>query len=94
MGLWVRDSAAGVGTMTFYNEETNSFVALGHAITDIGTGEIIQTSTGEIDNVEILSVIKGEKDNPGRIEGSIKSDSILGNIYNNTQFGIYGTLDN
>lgn len=92
LGLWVRDSAAGVGTMTFYNEETNSFVALGHAITDIDTGEIIQTSTGEIDNVEILSVIKGEKDNPGRIEGYIKSDSILGNIYNNTQFGIYGII--
>lgn len=92
LGLWVRDSAAGVGTMTFYNEETNSFVALGHAITDIDTGEIIQTSTGEIDKVEILSVIKGEKDNPGRIEGSIKSNSILGNIYNNTQFGIYGII--
>ena len=44
LGLWVRDSAAGVGTITFYNEEKNSFAALGHAITDIDTGEIINTS--------------------------------------------------
>ena len=94
LGLWVRDSAAGVGTMTFYNEETNSFVALGHAITDIDTGEIIQTSTGEIDNVEILSVIKGEKDEPGRIEGSIRNNTTIGNIYNNTPFGIYGIIKN
>ena len=48
LGLWVRDSAAGVGTMTFYNEQTQTFAALGHPITDIDTGDIIQTSSGEI----------------------------------------------
>ncbi len=94
LGLWVRDSAAGVGTLTFYNEEENSFVALGHAITDIDTGEIIQTSSGEIDDVEIISVVKGEKEEPGRIEGSIKNNSCIGSIYNNTQFGIYGIVKN
>lgn len=94
LGLWVRDSAAGVGTMTFYNEEENSFVALGHAITDIDTGEIIQTSSGEIDNVEIISVVKGEKEEPGKIEGSIKNNACIGSIYNNTQFGIYGIVKN
>ena len=94
LGLWVRDSAAGVGTLTFYNEEENSFVALGHAITDIDTGEIIQTSSGEIDDVEIISVVKGEKEEPGRIEGSIKNNSCIGSIYNNTPFGMYGIVKN
>ena len=49
IGLWVRDSAAGVGTVTFYNEETKCFAALGHGITDVDTGEILSTSSGEID---------------------------------------------
>ena len=57
IGLWVRDSAAGVGTVTFYSELTQSFAALGHAITDIDTGDIIKTSSGEIDNVNIVSIV-------------------------------------
>ena len=94
IGLWVRDSAAGVGTVTFYNEETQSFAALGHAITDIDTGEILQTSSGEIDNVSIVSVIKGLEQQPGKIQGSIRQNSVIGNIYKNTQYGIYGVIKN
>lgn len=92
IGLWVRDSAAGVGTVTFYSEETQSFAALGHAITDIDTGEILQTSSGEIDNVSIISVIKGKEQQPGKIQGSIKQNSAIGSIYKNTQYGIYGVI--
>ncbi|MBQ2835539.1 MAG: SpoIVB peptidase [Clostridia bacterium] len=94
IGLWVRDSAAGVGTVTFYNETTQSFAALGHAITDIDTGDIIKTSSGEIDDVNIISVVKGVTQEPGKIQGSIKSNSIIGNIYKNTEFGIYGIIKN
>lgn len=94
IGLWVRDSAAGVGTVTFYSEETQSFAALGHAITDIDTGEILQTSSGEIDNVSIISVIKGKEQQPGKIQGSIKQNSAIGSIYKNTQYGIYGVIKN
>lgn len=94
IGLWVRDSAAGVGTVTFYNEQTQSFAALGHAITDIDTGDIIQTASGEIDNVNIVSIIKGLKEEPGKIQGAIKSKSVIGNIYKNTQYGIYGVIKN
>lgn len=94
IGLWVRDSAAGVGTVTFYNEETESFGCLGHAITDIDTGEIINTSSGEIDKVNILSIVKGEKEEPGKIQGSIKNNTTIGSIYKNTQFGIYGIVKN
>lgn len=94
IGLWVRDSAAGVGTVTFYSEETQSFAALGHAITDIDTGDILQTSSGEIDNVSIVSVVKGQEQQPGKIQGSIKQNSVIGNIYKNTPYGIYGIIKN
>ena len=92
--LWVRDSAAGVGTVTFYNEDTKCFAALGHAITDIDTGEILSTSSGEIDIAKILSIVKGKKEEPGRIEGTINSDFTIGSIYNNTKFGIFGVIKN
>lgn len=94
LGLWVRDSAAGVGTVTFYNDDTKCFAALGHAITDIDTGKILSTSSGEIDTSRILSIVKGQKDEPGRIEGTINSKTPIGNIYNNTKFGIFGVIKN
>lgn len=94
IGLWVRDSAAGVGTVTFYNQQTESFAGLGHAITDIDTGEIINTSSGEIDDVNIVSIVKGKKEEPGKIQGTLKQNSIIGNIYKNTQYGIYGIVKN
>ena len=94
IGLWVRDSAAGVGTVTFYSEYTQSFAALGHAITDIDTGDIIQTASGEIDNVNIISIVKGLAQDPGKIQGAIRSNSVIGNIYKNTQYGIYGIIKN
>lgn len=92
IGLWVRDSAAGVGTVTFFYEQTQSFAALGHAITDIDTGDIIQTSSGEIDNVNIVSIVKGESQEPGKIQGAIKNNCTIGNIYKNTEYGIYGIV--
>lgn len=94
IGLWVRDSAAGVGTVTFYSEATQSFAALGHGITDIDTGNILQTSSGEIDNVNIVSIVKGQTEEPGKVQGTIKSNSVIGNIYKNTQYGIYGIIKN
>jgi len=94
IGLWVRDSAAGVGTVTFYSEEMQTFAALGHAITDIDTGDIIQTSSGEIDNVNIVSIVKGVEEEPGKIQGAIKLNSVIGSIYKNTEYGIYGVIKN
>ncbi len=94
IGLWVRDSAAGVGTVTFYNEQTQAFAALGHAITDIDTGDIIQTSSGEIDDVNIVSIVKGLSEEPGKIQGTLKNNSTIGNIYNNTQYGVFGIIKN
>lgn len=94
IGLWVRDSAAGVGTVTFYSDQTQSFAALGHAITDIDTGDIIQTSSGEIDSVNIISIVKGQERQPGKVQGTMKQNSVIGKIYKNTQYGIYGIINN
>ncbi len=62
IGLWVRDAAAGVGTVTFYEPETNMFMSLGHGITDIDTEKIVEISTGELVTANILSINKGKKE--------------------------------
>ena len=94
LGLWVRDSAAGVGTVTFYEPSTKSFGALGHGITDIDTEQLIDISSGEFVTTKILNVIKGESGNPGRIQGTVDNQKNIGTIYKNTKFGIYGKVDN
>jgi len=94
IGLWVRDSAAGVGTITMYEPSSNSFVALGHGITDVDTESLIDISEGEIVNTNIVSIIKGEKNNPGKIQGSIVNQETIGTIEKNTEFGIYGKITN
>ena len=93
IGLWVRDSAAGIGTITFYNKENNSFAALGHGIQDIDTDKIIDISSGEFVTSKILGIKKGEKENPGRIEGTLKGEKKIGKINKNTKYGIYGIVE-
>lgn len=94
LGLWVRDSAAGVGTVTFYEPSTKSFGALGHGITDIDTEQLIDIESGEFVTTKILNVVKGETGNPGRIQGTVDNQKNIGTIYKNTKFGIYGKVDN
>lgn len=71
LGLWVRDGAAGIGTMTYYEPSTNKFAALGHGIIDIDTDELINISSGELVTSKISSIVKGEEGIPGEIKGSI-----------------------
>lgn len=94
LGLWVRDSAAGVGTVTFYEPSTKTFGALGHGISDIDTGELIDIASGEFVTTRILSITKGESGTPGKIQGTIEKQENIGLISKNTRFGIYGTVDN
>ena len=61
LGLWVRDSAAGIGTLTFYEPSTGNFAALGHGITDTDTGKLVEIQNGEFLTTKILSIIKGIK---------------------------------
>ena len=94
LGLWVRDSAAGIGTMTFYEPSSGKFAALGHGISDIDTGDLINISNGEFITTKVLSITKGAKGNPGKIQGTIENSTNIGQIYKNTNIGIYGTVDN
>ena len=92
IGIWVRDSAAGIGTLTFYEPSTGYFAALGHGITDIDTGELLDISDGEFITTKILSIIKGRGGEPGKIQGSIDEQIRIGTIYKNTNLGVYGII--
>ena len=94
LGLWVRDSAAGVGTVSFYEPTSKTFGALGHGITDIDTNELINIASGEFVTTRILNITKGESGNPGKIQGTVENQTNIGKIYKNSKFGIYGKVDN
>ncbi len=94
LGLWVRDSAAGVGTVTFYEPTSKTFGALGHGITDIDTNELINISSGEFITTRILNITKGEVGEPGRIQGTVENQQNIGTISKNSRFGIYGKVNN
>ena len=64
IGLWVRDSNAGIGTLSIYEPSTGNFAALGHGITDIDTGDLVEISDGEFLTTNIVSIEKGQKGNP------------------------------
>lgn len=94
LGLWVRDSASGVGTISFYDPNTKRFAALGHGISDNDTGDLLNIESGEIVTSKIVNIQKGKKGLPGEIKGSISSGILLGNVNQNTNFGIFGKLEN
>ena len=94
LGLWVRDSASGVGTMTFYEPETKKFVALGHGISDNDTDKLLDVGNGEIVNSKIVNITKGKQGVPGEIRGSILNETTIGNVIKNSNFGVFGILDN
>ncbi len=92
LGLWVRDAAAGVGTLTFYEPSTGNFAALGHGINDVDTYDLIQIANGELVTTNILDIVKGEDGSPGEIRGSIENGTTLGKVSKNTALGIYGNI--
>ncbi len=94
IGLWVRDAAAGVGTVTFYEPSTGSFASLGHGINDVDTYELIDIANGELVTAKILDIVKGQNGLPGEIRGNIDNSITIGNISKNTEFGVYGTITN
>ncbi len=94
LGLWVRDAAAGVGTLTFYEPSSKMFGTLGHGILDVDTSGLIKIENGELVTTNIISVVKGEKGNPGEIRGTIESGYTIGDISKNTEFGVFGKLNN
>ena len=94
MGAWVRDSTAGVGTLSFYDPADDSYGALGHAINDGDTGKLLPVKTGALMQAEIVDVKKGVKGTPGELRGSfLKNPTVLGSIEENTVLGIFGKMN-
>ncbi len=91
-GIWVRDSAAGIGTMTYIDPKTGVFAGLGHPILDVDTGVIMPIESGDVCEVVISNICKGNPGVPGELQGIFASGEPIGNITLNNQTGIYGTL--
>ena len=92
IGLMVRDSCAGIGTMTFIDAENGTFAGLGHGICDASSGSLMPLEKGDIVNAEITSVTKSICGNPGALTGIFSDTSPKGTISANSRLGIYGTL--
>lgn len=91
-GVWVRDSVAGIGTMTFSENKTNEFAALGHGISDTDTDILIPLRDGKIYSASILGITKGKKGVPGEIAGALNEGCEMGSCTKNLETGIYGSL--
>lgn len=90
LGVWVRDSTAGVGTLTFYDQQTGGYGGLGHAITDLDTGEELSVREGQIISSKVIDIVRGEAGTPGELKGYFNPDNAIGSILKNTEYGIYG----
>lgn len=94
LGLWIRDSTAGIGTLTFYHENSGTFGALGHPITDGDTNTTFTIKDGELLSASILSVRKGEKGVPGELRGLFVNErNSIGDIKTNSSSGIFGNTN-
>ena len=92
LGVWVRDSSAGIGTMTFVAGSGDSllFAGLGHGISDVDTKDIMPLATGEIVSAKISGVKKGQSGTPGELKGTFTSQEALGTLRQNGETGVYG----
>lgn len=93
LGLWVRDSSSGIGTITYCDGKDNTFGALGHPVCDADTGKIIPLFTGEIMNVNINGLKKGRVGNPGELHGYFCETECCGMLSTNNIYGVFGTID-
>ena len=92
IGVWVRDSTAGIGTVTFYLED-GSFGSLGHGICDIDTGEIMPLRSATCWGVDIFDVTKSVRGQPGELRGVFDDGRLMGALLKNTVVGGFGTVD-
>lgn len=90
-GMWIRDSAAGIGTMSFYDPMTGAFAGLGHGVCDVDTGEMLTFSDGDIVSAKITGCYKGEKGKAGELCG-VFSGNTIGALVSNNSLGVYGTM--
>ena len=92
-GLWVRDSSAGIGTLTFYERSTGAFAGLGHAVCDCDTRQEIGLSSGTVGEIRLTGITRSESGSPGQLIGEFKNSASIGEIRENCSEGVYGTLN-
>lgn len=93
IGLWVRDDATGIGTLTYVNSKTLDFGALGHPVTDGETGSKIDIQKGQVYDCSVVGIEKGERGKPGELKGVfLSSKNAKGEIEGGNDFGIYGKI--
>lgn len=94
LGIWVRDSTAGVGTISFFDAVSKRFAALGHPVSDVDTHSLLSIREGKVLPSEIVSVIQGTEGTPGELTGAFStSGDPIGTIEKNTEYGIFGRLN-
>ena len=93
IGAWIRDSMAGIGTVTYYDPDTGTFGALGHGITDGDTAALMPFGNGSILPATVKAVKKGSCGSAGELRGNFNLTEELGQLYANTGCGIFGTVD-
>ncbi len=93
VGLGVRDSCAGIGTMTFIDTDNGYFAGLGHGICDAQSGQLMPLDKGDIVPATISSVRKSACGNPGSLTGYFSSSKPVGKLYANNHFGVYGSIE-
>ena len=93
-GIWVRDSSAGIGTLTFIDNSNNIFAGLGHGICDIDTGKVVPIAKGEIVKACISGIRKGHTGFPGELRGYFINSESMGTLYDNSNIGLYGKIKN
>lgn len=92
LGAWIRDSMAGIGTVTFYDPATGQFGALGHGVNDVDTALLMPLESGSIMYANVADVKKGQVGQPGELHGTFQLDRDMGTLYSNTDGGIFGIL--
>ena len=92
LGVWLRDSMAGIGTMTFYDPDSGLFGALGHGINDMDTAMLMPLESGSIMPASVVEVKKGTGGDPGELHGQFDLTRDLGTLYANTNLGVFGQM--
>lgn len=92
LGAWVRDSMAGIGTLTYYDPASSTFGALGHGINDVSTSALMPVASGTLVRSTVASVRKGEAGNPGELSGNFDLSDEFGELYSNTECGVFGRV--
>lgn len=89
LGIYLRDGITGIGTVTWYDPQTGKFGTLGHGVNN-SSGELLDMTSGKAFAADVIGIKKGEAGEPGQLKGSVAADREIGQLYGNTQQGVFG----